>query len=96
MKLPVPAGETKGHRRPASQEGDSEDLRITADFQLGPTTAEWRRLMGRLMSPVLDEADQDFEGTTQDEDCNGMLNGDRPVQEGWDIPTENLLKGGQP
>ncbi len=78
----MPTSDPKGQRRPASREGDSEGLRITADFQFGPTTAEWRRLMDRLMSPVLEGKDQGFVGTADGYDCSDLLDGDKePAQE---------------
>ena len=73
MKLEVPS--SSGKKKP-------KDLRVSADFQLGPRTAEWGRLMDRLMSPVLQGKDQDFVGTADGYDCSDLLDGDKePAQE---------------
>ena len=66
----------------SSDKKKPKDLRVSADFQLGPRTAEWGRLMDRLMSPVLEGKDQDFVGTAEGYDCSDLLDGDKePAQE---------------
>ncbi len=72
----------KGQCGKAAKKGKPADLRVSADFQLGPTTAEWRRLMDRLMSPVLDVNDHDSGGTADGYDCGDLLDGDKePARE---------------
>ena len=74
-----PGNNPKSRRNEAAERDQSGDFIVDAVFQPDPMTAEWRRLMERRMSPVIEGDDQDPNKTN---DCHDSLpEGREPAQE---------------